>query len=133
MTGVDTWTFARLAGHGNVKMSARYVHPNDDNVLVAMDRSGLPEFSGPSLSGPEFGHGAEIPLHTNGKWEPQLLDNKEETGGQCRTRTCDLLLVRQRCTQDQQLSLYLGIVTHRHEPHTWRGVPTTRIVTRRSA
>ena len=78
-----------------MKMSERYVHANDDNVLVAMERSGLSAFSEPALGGPEFGHGAEIPLPANGKWEPQLLESKEETGGQCRTRTCDLLLVRQ--------------------------------------
>jgi len=95
MSGCDTWTFARLAGHGNVKMSERYVHPNDDNVLVAMEHSGLSAFSEPALGGPEFGHGAEIPLLANGKGEPQLLESKDDFGGQCRTRTCDLLLVRQ--------------------------------------
>jgi integrase len=37
-SGCDAWTLARVAGHGSVAMSARYVHPSEDAVLDAMDR-----------------------------------------------------------------------------------------------
>jgi integrase len=36
--GVDAWTLARIAGHSSIKVSARYVHPNEDNVQKAMSR-----------------------------------------------------------------------------------------------
>jgi integrase len=45
-SGCDAWTLARIAGHSSVAMSARYVHPSEDAVLVALDR----------MSGHNFGH-----------------------------------------------------------------------------
>jgi integrase len=45
-SGCDAWTLARIAGHSSVAMSARYVHPSEDAVLLALDR----------LSGHNFGH-----------------------------------------------------------------------------
>ena len=36
--GVDVWTLARIAGHGSLAMSARYVHPSEDAVFSAMGR-----------------------------------------------------------------------------------------------
>jgi integrase len=35
-SGCDAWTLARIAGHSNVSMSSRYVHPSEDSVLNAM-------------------------------------------------------------------------------------------------
>jgi integrase len=45
-SGCDAWTLARIAGHSNVSMSSRYVHPSEDAVLTAMAR----------LSGHKNGH-----------------------------------------------------------------------------
>lgn len=39
-SGCDAWTLARIAGHSNVSMSSRYVHPSEDAVLNAMARLG---------------------------------------------------------------------------------------------
>jgi integrase len=39
-SGCDAWTLARIAGHGNVSMSSRYVHPSEDAVLAAMAKLG---------------------------------------------------------------------------------------------
>jgi integrase len=39
-SGCDAWTLARIAGHTNVSMSSRYVHPSEDAVLAAMSRLG---------------------------------------------------------------------------------------------
>jgi integrase len=39
-SGCDVWTLARIAGHSDIRMSARYVHPSEDAVLNAMSRLG---------------------------------------------------------------------------------------------
>jgi integrase len=39
-SGCDAWTLARIAGHSSITISARYVHPSEDAVLVAMSRLG---------------------------------------------------------------------------------------------
>jgi len=39
-SGCDAWTLARIAGHGDIRISARYVHPSEDAVLLAMSRLG---------------------------------------------------------------------------------------------
>jgi integrase len=39
-SGCDVWTLARIAGHSDIRMSARYVHPSEDAVLLAMSRMG---------------------------------------------------------------------------------------------
>jgi integrase len=39
-SGCDTWTLARIAGHSSITMSARYVHPSEDAVLLAVERLG---------------------------------------------------------------------------------------------
>jgi integrase len=39
-SGCDAWTLARIAGHSNVSMSSRYVHPSEDAVLGAIARLG---------------------------------------------------------------------------------------------
>jgi integrase len=49
--GCDPWTLARIAGHGSIGISARYVHPSGDTVLAAMARVG----------GHNFGHSVEQP------------------------------------------------------------------------
>jgi integrase len=39
-SGCDAWTLARIAGHSNISMSSRYVHPSENAVLDAMTRLG---------------------------------------------------------------------------------------------
>jgi integrase len=39
-SGCDAWTLARIAGHSNISMSSRYVHPSEDAVLTAMEKLG---------------------------------------------------------------------------------------------
>lgn len=48
-SGCDVWTLARVAGHSNIAISQRYVHPSEDAVLNALSR----------LSGHNSGHSAE--------------------------------------------------------------------------
>ena len=48
-SGCDVWTLARIAGHSNIGISQRYVHPSEDAVLKALSR----------LSGHNSGHSAE--------------------------------------------------------------------------
>jgi integrase len=50
--GCDVWTLARIAGHSNISISQRYVHPSEDAVLNAFSR----------LNGHNSGHSAENPL-----------------------------------------------------------------------
>src|SRR6266481_367351 len=37
-SGCDVWTLARVAGHSNIGISQRYVHPSEDAVLNALSR-----------------------------------------------------------------------------------------------
>jgi integrase len=39
-SGCDAWTLARIAGHSDIRISARYVHPSEDAVFTAMARLG---------------------------------------------------------------------------------------------
>lgn len=41
-SGCDVWTLARIAGHSSIAISARYVHPSEDAVLAAMERTHSP-------------------------------------------------------------------------------------------
>jgi integrase len=48
-SGCDVWTLARIAGHSNISISQRYVHPSEDAVLNALSR----------LTGHNSGHSPE--------------------------------------------------------------------------
>ena len=48
-SGCDVWTLARVAGHSDISISQRYVHPSEDAVLNALSR----------LTGHNSGHTAE--------------------------------------------------------------------------
>ncbi len=37
-SGCDAWTLARIAGHSNISISQRYVHPSEDAVLNVLSR-----------------------------------------------------------------------------------------------
>jgi integrase len=52
-SGCDAWTLARIAGHSNISISQRYVHPSEDAVLNALSR----------LSGHKSGHSPESAAH----------------------------------------------------------------------
>jgi integrase len=49
-SGCDAWTLSRIAGHSNISMSSRYVHPSEDSVLNAMS----------NLGGHNIGHRAKV-------------------------------------------------------------------------
>jgi integrase len=50
-SGCDAWTLARIAGHSDIRISTRYVHPSEDAVFGAMSR----------LGGHKIGHSADQP------------------------------------------------------------------------
>jgi integrase len=50
-SGCDAWTLARIAGHSNISISQRYVHPSENAVLDAFIR----------LDGHKTGHNALPP------------------------------------------------------------------------
>ncbi|HKM86653.1 MAG TPA: site-specific integrase [Terriglobales bacterium] len=51
-SGCDVWTLARIAGHSNISISQRYVHPSEDAVLNALSR----------LGGHKIGHNGNLQL-----------------------------------------------------------------------
>jgi integrase len=48
-SGCDVWTLARIAGHSNISITQRYVHPSESAVLNALSR----------LAGHNSGHSTE--------------------------------------------------------------------------
>jgi integrase len=48
-SGCDVWTLARIAGHSQIQISSRYVHPSEDAMFAAMSR----------LGGHKIGHSEE--------------------------------------------------------------------------
>lgn len=55
---MDPWTFMRLAGHGSMAITMRYVHPQDATILAAARRAG--EACEKALGGDNFGDRQEI-------------------------------------------------------------------------
>ena len=51
-SGCDVWTLARIAGHSNISISQRYVHPSEDAVFTALSR----------LGGHKIGHNGDLKL-----------------------------------------------------------------------
>ena len=89
-SGCDAWTLARIAGHSDIRISARYVHPSEDAVLIAMTR----------LGGHKIGHN-ENPAGsaTESTEAANSMIEKEKYGGRDRVRTCDPLLAKQVLSQ----------------------------------
>jgi integrase len=54
-SGCDVWTLARIAGHSQIGISSRYVHPSEDAMFAAMSR----------LGGHKIGHSEEIVISEN--------------------------------------------------------------------
>jgi integrase len=66
-SGCDAWTLARIAGHSNVSMSSRYVHPSEDAVLAAMTKLGRHK----------FGHNKDLAV-SRAAATPQLTQGKQK-------------------------------------------------------
>jgi hypothetical protein len=62
---------ARIAGHRNISMSSRYVHPSEDSVLNAMANLGRHNIGAQRQSGKfEYGRGATSnSIKTNEKFD----------------------------------------------------------------
>jgi integrase len=54
-SGCDVWTLARIAGHSQIQISSRYVHPSEDAMFAAMSR----------LGGHKIGHSDEDVISEN--------------------------------------------------------------------
>lgn len=54
-SGCDVWTLARIAGHSQIGISSRYVHPSEDAMFAAMSR----------LGGHKIGHSEENTIPSN--------------------------------------------------------------------
>jgi len=54
-SGCDVWTLARIAGHSQIQISSRYVHPSEDAMFAAMSR----------LGGHKIGHSEENVVSEN--------------------------------------------------------------------
>jgi integrase len=67
-SGCDVWTLARIAGHSNISISQRYVHPSEDAVLNALSR----------LTGHNSRHSAENAIQDEGR--EVLLNNTVPAG-----------------------------------------------------
>ena len=76
----DAWTLARIAGHSNLSISQRYVHPSDDAVQSAMSRLGGHNFRH-SLESSESVEEEELLLSPNGA--------ESKNGSPGKTRTCN--------------------------------------------
>jgi integrase len=63
-SGCDAWTLARIAGHSDIKISARYVHASDGAVSMAFSRLGMPQ---PARGGHKFGHSRELTVSDGGE------------------------------------------------------------------
>jgi len=63
-SGCDVWTLARIAGHSNISISQRYVHPSEAAVSSAMSR----------LGGHKIGHSAENADSAPNKKPPVSID-----------------------------------------------------------
>jgi integrase len=66
-SGCDAWTLARIAGHSNVAISSRYVHPSEDVVFAAVSR----------LGGHNSGHSVNM-AETAGDGEKLLTQTAEK-------------------------------------------------------
>jgi hypothetical protein len=63
-SGCDAWTLARIAGHSNISISQRYVHPSEDAVLNALSRLGGHN-SGHSVENATLAQPGELPPNTD--------------------------------------------------------------------
>ncbi len=89
-SGCDVWTLARIAGHSDIRVSARYVHPSEDAVLNAMSR----------LGGHKIGHRRlRAALQPKPPKAANSIKAKEKYGGRDRDRTGDPLLAKQVLSQ----------------------------------
>jgi integrase len=82
---MDPWTLAYLAGHRDMNITKRYVHPQEQTIRAAMDRAA-------GASGHTFGHtGLRRPPAVNEE-VLEVVGSKEVSGAPGVTRTPDLLV-----------------------------------------
>jgi integrase len=83
---MDPWTLAYLAGHRDMNITKRYVHPQEQTIRAAMDRArGVG-------SGHTFGHTAQSLTPGKTAAGSQPLEGEELSGAPGETRTPDLLV-----------------------------------------
>ena len=83
---MDPWTLAYLAGHRDMNITKRYVHPQEQTIRAAMDRARGVE------RGHTFGHTAQNVSPGKTASGSQPLDAEEVSGAPGETRTPDLLV-----------------------------------------
>ena len=72
---VDPWTLTYLAGHRDMNITKRYVHPQEQTISAAMDRAGGVE------GGHTFGHTAQNSNSGKTASGSQLLEAEEKMVG----------------------------------------------------
>ena len=80
---MDPWTLAYLAGHQSMSITKRYVHPQLDTILQAMENA---------RGGHNSGHTPSPPEKTETRTGPQVVDREGENGAPGEIRTPDLLV-----------------------------------------
>ena len=66
-SGCDAWTLAKIAGHSNISMGSRYVHPSEDAMAKAFSQMG----------GHKIGHNPEMTFKISSDQQPVNEVNKE--------------------------------------------------------
>src|SRR6185437_5092656 len=65
-SGCDVWTLARIAGHSNISMSMRYVHPSESAMAKAMNQMG----------GHKNGHNEILPVPSRKSRTPATTESE---------------------------------------------------------
>jgi integrase len=66
-SGCDPWTLARIAGHSNITISSRYVHPSQEAMAKAIA----------NLGGHKFGHSEQTTENSPSQENPEISENQE--------------------------------------------------------
>jgi len=95
-SGMDPWTLAYLAGHRDMSITKRYVHPQAETVRAAIELARTVENMPVNVSevqgGHNIGHNAKNDELEQGDKSPQPIDYFEFTGAPGETRTPGLLV-----------------------------------------
>lgn len=93
-SGMDPWTLAHLAGHQDMSITRRYVHPNEASIRAAMERARA-HFTDQQeeQGGHKTGHTDEQPSSGRGSKGPlNMFKERELDGAPGVIRTPDLLV-----------------------------------------
>jgi hypothetical protein len=105
---MDPWTLAYLAGHRDMNITKRYVHPQEQTIRAAMDRARGVE------GGHTFGHTAQNLNPGKPAAGSQPLDAEELSGAPGETRTPDLLVRSQPLYPPELRARALPILSDPH-------------------